>query len=193
MWQWYGVKISGKTYQEQINDCVLQAQAQNKNLVIRDFSFINFTPHKLNNFKPSKNLGNLEVLNNFTEFKTLAFVRNAYDVWISRDCPPKFSSHYLDFITAISQNQIPVIKYEDFCQNPNQVLQTICKIGQLPFQSIQNQWLSYQNITGDNQLTVPSRGILANQIVPFTRKPIAQYLKTKALNDPNFSKANSLL
>src|SRR5690606_11253869 len=123
-----------------------------------------------------------------TEIKTLAFVRNTYDVWISRDCPPKFSSYYLDFATAVHSQNIPVVKYEDFCKNPNAVLQTICNIGHLNFQPINSQWLQYQNVTGDNQLSIASRGGKSLEILPLTRKAIAGTLKKKALNDLNFFK-----
>lgn len=191
---WYHLNIDENlSYQEQVKEIYQKCKQQNKKLVIRDFTFIDFTPHKLNNFKPKKIFSNYEVIKQFAPVTAIAFVRNAIDVWISRDCPPKFSEGYLEYINLLMKEKIPIFKYEDFTKNTEGFLIDFGKKWTISDLSYSNKMLNYEKITGDNQLKKPSRGRNQQTIKPLKRKQLAKQLIHHLHNDVLMLEANNLI
>jgi hypothetical protein len=191
---WFGYEIAQGSYDEMANAASEICQKEGKTFIIRDFSFIDFTPHKLNAFTPSKSFTTLNVLKDSVPIRSIAFVRNAYDVWISRGCPPRFSAYYLDYVKALLQSESAIFKYEDFCQKPQQTIQQVCeKTGLVFSESFVEKMRGNQNITGDVDLKKPSRGSRLNTIQPLRRKRLPHFLVKKAEDDLQMAEANQLL
>jgi hypothetical protein len=191
---WYCLNIDeGLSYQDQVKEIYQKCMQQNKTLVIRDFTFIDFTPHQLNNFKPKKVFSNYEVIKQIAPVNAVAFVRNAIDVWISRDCPPKFSEGYLEYINFLMKEKIPIFKYEEFTKNPEGFLIEFGKTWAISDLSYSNKMLKYQKVTGDNQLKKPSRGSNQQTIKPLKRKQLAKQLISHLHNDVFLLEANNLI
>jgi len=168
--------------------------ATSKKLIIRDFSFIDFTPHALNGLQPANTFSTLNALKNEMPLKPVAFVRDAFDVWISRGCPPKFSEGYLNYVNELLVLKIPIFKYEDFCRNPTHVLRLFCTETGLPFdEHALTLALGETNVTGDVDLKNPSRGARQMHIAPLKRKRLPDFLVKHAQHDHTLKQANRLL
>jgi len=191
---WYNLNINeGLNYSQQVSEIHKKCIAQGKHLIIRDFSFIDFTPHQLNNFKPKGNFSNWELLKTIAEVKPIAFVRNAIDVWISRDCPPSFSEGYKNYAELLIKGNFPLFKYEAFCKNPLQTLKNIEAVWGLENWNYKPSMLNYKNITGDNQLKQTSRGGKQNTVKSLKRKQLPKKLIHSLHKDLNLLEANNLL
>jgi len=191
---WHNIEIADGTFEEMAQEAYNVCSENEKQLVLRDFTFINFTPHALNQYKPKKEFEILSSLQNQIPLRPIALVRNAIDVWISRGCPPEFSVHYLDYVQALVDSNIKMYKYEDFCKNPNQMLREMCNDIGLTFhpQAIEKATF-IRNITGDTDLRNNSRGNLLNKIKPLPRQRLPQFLIDAIAADIHMKKANALL
>ena len=191
---WFGYEIAQGSYDEMANAASEICQKEGKKFIIRDFSFIDFTPHKLNAFAPSKSFSTLNILKDSVPVQPIALVRNAFDVWISRGCPPNFSENYLDYVKALLSLGIPIYRYEDFCKKPEQTIQKVCeKTGIVFSPDFLQKSYSNQKITGDNDLQNPSRGSRLSTIQPLKRKRLPHFLVKKAEDDLQMAEANKLL
>jgi hypothetical protein len=191
---WYGIEIANGSYTEMITELNEYCLLHNKTLVIRDFSFVDFTPHALNGFEVMNRFSSIQELKNTIPLKVFSFVRNAFDIWISRNCPPHFSIGYLNYVEQLISLQIPIFKYEDFCNNSETELAKICDFIGIKYNKQHLQTPNnYQNITGDNLMKAQSRGRLLNQITPLKRKQIPRLWIKKISTDLPLKKANKLL
>lgn len=192
--KWYNIDITIEAYQNMVVELYTKSVSLNKRLIIRDFSFLDFTPNLYNKNAPSGTFSALKLLENKIPLIPFAFVRDAYDVWISRNFPPYFSEYYLKYIEALVERNIPIFKYEDFCKNPTQELFKISKlIGVTHDENAIDQFINYTNITGDNLLKSPSRGGRLEKIELLPRKKIPAFLMKKSKNDFYLQKANEIL
>lgn len=194
MKEWYDVDVIGESFIEKVDFVYNWCHNHNKILIIRDVTAFDFLPNPTNQYNPSGKLNTYQLLKAHFPVDTICFVRDAIDVWISRDCPPNFSKHYLDYVTHLLALNVPVFKYESFCNQPNLELEKICQTLELSFDdSVLNTFYTNQKVTGDNQMDAPSRGILLQSIKPLKRKRIANYLQNQQVNDSKLKLANSLL
>jgi hypothetical protein len=192
--KWYNIRINQKlSFERQIEEIQSYCLENSLTLIIRDFSFIDFTPHELNNHQPKNKFSILKSLEGIGPVKPLAFVRNAIDVWISRGCPPKFSEGYLLFSECIVRGKIPFLKYEDFCNNPENVLMEASKSWEHEPFIYEARFIQYNKVTGDNLMDFGSRGKGENSIKSFNRKPIPPTLFNKLKKDELLHKSNLLL
>ena len=192
--EWYGIDISDGSFTEMIKELNDFCTRNNKTLIIRDYSFVDFTPNSINDFQPKSNFSALVELQNHIPLQVISFVRDAYDVWISRNCPPKFSEGYLKYVEQLMELKIPIFKYEDFCENPEIELSKICDSVNIRYDKkhLENP-SKYQNITGDNQMEESSRGRKLNQISRLKRKQIPKKWSVKAGSDIQLKEANKML
>jgi hypothetical protein len=191
--QWYGIDLKSNNFAEgllELKDICIEKQ---KHLIVRDWSFANFTPLRQNNWQPSYTLLTLEVLQKETHVKPFAFVRDAIDVWISRGMPEcnNFFNSYLKYVKAIIENQIPIFKYEDFCQNPQETIESICNKTGLEYKDVINDYQNFDKVNGDIQIL--SRGRRQNSIKPLYRKNIKRDKIQKLHECPAMMEANQLL
>ena len=174
--QWYNISLQTEGFVDNAIELAEVCKKNKKHLIIRDWSYVNFTPHELNNFTPSNKLLSYEQLklNDQKDLTTFAFVRDSIDVWISRGMPPveEFYKQYSEYINELIKNDIKIFKYEDFCQNPDKEMKKICKYIQIPYSDNYKNYNDFVNVNGDTQNKQKSRGIKQQKIKPLARKKV---------------------
>jgi len=173
--EWYNIDVYSESFKDQINEIYNFCIQNNKTLVIRDWSIVNFHPwDSFNNANPPKNFLLIEELKNDYDLKIFGFVRDAIDVWISRGCKniDNFFEGYSPFVYAMKNLNCPVFKYEKFTENPRQQLKLICDTVGLEYKDVTNDCMYFKNVNGDVQLGNKSRGIEQSKIKPLPRKKI---------------------
>ena len=189
--KWYGIDIKANSFKESVIELEAYCLSNKKTLIIRDFSFVDFTPHQFNSFQPALAFSSQKELESVINLRVICFVRDAYDIWISRNFPPQFSLYYLKYLEQIKRLDYPVFKYEDFCKNPDSELQKICKKIGVNFNiKALNSPNEYNNVTGDNQMPKVSRGRKLNDIQVLKRKQIPASFLEKGNADKLLSLAN---
>lgn len=190
---WYGINLSNDDFQDNISELLDIAQQRNKKIVIRDWSYINFYPANNNNFKPSNSFLLIDALSKY-KLKSISFVRDSIDVWISRgrqDLDLFFNS-YLNYIEELKKLDIPIYKYEDFVQAPEKTFCNICNKLELNYEYVFAEFFNVKNIKGDTDLKA-SRGANLDMIKKLPRKNIS-FFEVKKLNKcEKMIKANQLL
>jgi len=133
-----------------------RSQENNSNLIIRDWAHLDFFGVPWTN-NLSYRLDLAETLKTHFELIQVAIVRHPIDQWLSLSklailqeklTLEQFLKGYLEFAKIASQ--IGFIRYEDFTQNPDAELQTLCNNLEIPFDNgYKDKWQDYQKITGD--------------------------------------------
>ncbi len=170
--QWYGISLKNNDFKNSAIELNKICCEQNKHLIIRDWSFVNFTPIEKNDLNPPNEILALKELEDRSV--TFAFIRNSIDVWISRGTPPieEFYEQYSKYIDELIKNNIKLFKYEDFCENPDTELKKICTYLNIPYSDAYKHYNDFTNVSGDIQNFEKSRGIKYRKIVPLKRKSI---------------------
>lgn len=192
MKKWYGVDIKADEYSDQIDEAKKWCDKNDKFLVIRDWSYIDFAKSYLNEFNPPKNSTNMKLLESKYIVKKIAYVRDTIDVYLSQGQSIKsFSKEYLDFVSYIKKQNIEIFKYEDFVDNPQKEFELICKTLDLPkLDKVVENDVSSQKVIGDINV---SRGNQSGKIIKLKRR-YAGYFKTKAINtNDELIEANKML
>jgi hypothetical protein len=167
----YGIDLSPGSFSDAIGTLNVHAKSSNRRLFIRDWSFVDFVPVLENGFCPSMRL---RLLDSVTSPVCFALVRDAIDVWISRNTPPAdaFFRAYHDYIDCLLKTGIRLFKYEDFCASPERTLMEICEHVGLRYSRRMLSSKVTSVVTGDSATT--SRGQLAHGIRSFKRKRISR-------------------
>lgn len=192
MKKWYGVDIKADEYIEQIDEAKQWCDENDKYLLIRDWSYIDFAKSYLNDFNPPKNSTNMKLLESKYIVKKIAYVRDAIDVYLSNQQPIKtFAKEYLNFVHYIKKQDIPIFKYEDFVDSPQKEFELICKALELPtLEKEGKNDVSSQKVIGDINV---SRGNQSGKIVKLKRR-YAGYFKRKGINtNDELVEANKIL
>lgn len=191
-WQaknWYGINLESHGYFNQILELEKWCNNNGKNLIIREWSFLDFTPNKLNGFSPSLVSSTMEGLSGNVEMNVLAFVRDAIDVYLSRGKDlGEFSVTYLNYVNYLKRNGIPILKYEDFCQNP-EVIYNALSIEKHADQDI--ALADSERVTGDIQGL--SRGNLNDKPIEIKRRYASISLRKKINSNMCIAYANKAL
>lgn len=171
---WYNTSIEEGSTIDELKSAFEFCNSSNKTLVVRDWSFGSFVPLKYNNFDPVRTLNTLDDIkaNLATEVSTIAFVRNPVDVWLSmnnsvKTFHDKKLEGYSAFVDDILQREIPIIKYEDFCDNKDIVLSDIYKI---IGKEIPKDLTLSSNVVGDINYPSSSRGASENNTCMLARR-----------------------
>lgn len=171
---WYGLEIKSDSFRGQVDEIYEYCVSNNKILIIRDWSYVNFSNFKkYNDNKPPRKFLILEELKGY-DLKIFGFIRDAVDVWLSRGYynPELFFDEYSCFVEEISKLSCPIFKYEDFVEHPKQEFNKICKELNIEFKDVFDSCLNYEKVNGDVQLKNKSRGIKQNEIKRIPRKKI---------------------
>lgn len=192
---WYGIDVSSEDFTDSIVELSGICESSGKRLVVRDWTFVNFVPTSQNEYTPANRLLSLESLEKRCKVIPFAFVRDTIDVWISRGTPPlgQFCSEYSRYIDAIVKRGIPIFKYEDFCHNPDRVMQNICNYCNLQYNHSYRNYFSFDTVSGDVQSNRPSRGAIKSSILPLRRKLISRSLIAKIEGCHELRGVNELL
>ncbi|OLT61232.1 hypothetical protein [Moorena bouillonii] len=191
---WYQIDIKSNQFTEGILELDKKCSSQHHNLIVRDWTFINFVPFKDNKYNPPNRLLSLEALQGKCDLKTFAFVRDSIDVWISRGTPDleSFFNQYITYVETLLEAKIPIFKYENFCEEPNKVILKICSLCDLEYHEVSNnKYQHFYKVNGDIQIL--SRGQKQGNIKPLKRKLIPKEKIIKLNNCKNMIAANSLL
>ena len=127
--QWYGLKIHNGSYESELAQAVEACYKLGKELVIRDWSFISFTPAVQNGFLPPQRFVTLDALNRLgVDVATFALVRHPISIWMSRREPVddgEFLLPYKNYVNQLAELAVPLFRYEDLCANPDEVMGNI--------------------------------------------------------------------
>lgn len=192
---WYQINLKNYGFVDEVLELYEYCSKENKQLILRDWSFVNFSAHEYNNGNPPNTLLTLKSLEQKIEITPFAFVRNGIDVWISRGMPPVdiFFDEYLNYVKEIILNKIPIIKYEDFCIDPSKTIKKICEITGLQYSDVWQKFYQFNNINGDVQLGKLSRSKNDSKIKLLPRKKISKINIDQLEECESFHEANSLL
>lgn len=191
--QWYGIKLKSKGFAEQIIELKMWCDINKKHLIIRDWTYIDFTPSLINNFDPPNFSTTLAALQGRVKIKTIAFIRDSIDVYLSRNVSlNEFYSAYINYVTFLMKNKIPTIKYEDFCEDYNIVLKRLYEILKLPSRTPEKIETPFGEgrITGDIKL---SRGNQFSKVKKLKRKYASTLLRKKINSCKLMIKSNEIL
>ena len=200
---WYGIDLGSdddnfvKSALELEGIC----RSSNKQLIIRDWTYVNFMPAKENDYVPPQRLLTVEGLQDKCNLMPFAFVRDAIDIYISflkhieiSDFDPKkFFSHYLRYVKALLDSNISLFRYEYFTLDPENTMKDICESTGLQYSPSFKDFYRFNKVNGDIQFGKSSRGLRKKDIKPLARKTISED-QIKALNQDNkMIQANRLL
>jgi hypothetical protein len=191
--KWYSIELKYDTYFDAVMELYEVCNKTNKRLIIRDWTFIDFTPHTLNNYQPIGKFSNMELLNKKVNIQPIAFIRDAIDIWISRWMPPDFFPYYKNYTQELIINNIPLFKYEDFCEDQEVILKAICNKADLDFSDNYKNYLRYDNVTGDNMTSVISRGKRSEIISPLKRRKIPNSVIKELNKNIDMIAANTIM
>lgn len=190
---WYQIELKSDNFVEQVIELEKICANTGKYLLVRDWTFVNFTPLINNNWNPPNTLMTIEALEGKCNLISFAFVRDSIDVWISRGTPnaKDFFDSYLRYIKAIIKEDIPIFKYEDFCKNSGFVLRRICEVTGLEYRKTYEKYKNFHQVNGDIQIL--SRGRRQGAIKPLPRKLISKEKIIEVSQCTEMIEANSLL
>jgi hypothetical protein len=145
---------SGASFQEVIAALHKGAAEKGSQLVIRDWTHIDYFAWPIAD--PPYRLSLLEALAGQFSISTCYIVRHPLAQWMSwcryTDNNPIRLEDFMDgcYRFAVKAAESGFIKYEDFCEAPDDTLKSICNKLQLDFDpSYKDGWYAYYPITGD--------------------------------------------
>ena len=190
---WYGKKLKSTTFKDGIIELEEYCLNNNLHLIIRDWSFINFSKHRYNNFSPPSRFLSLEELSGI-EYKTFGFIRNSIDVWISRGMPEisAFYAEYTAYLKELKEFKVQLFKYEDFITKPIEEFKKICNYIEIQYKDVFPECLRYSKVNGDIQVKDVSRGGKLSTIKPIPRKKISNKKKYEINNSEEAKIANDI-
>lgn len=154
--QWYGLKIHKGSYESELAQAVEVCGKLGKKLVIRDWSFISFTPAIQNGFLPPQRFVTLDALNRLgVDVATFALVRHPISIWMSRREPAnddEFLLPYMNYVSQLAELAVPLFHYEDLCATPDQVMDNITDV--IGVDSSDKAWRAFNTfefVSGDVQ------------------------------------------
>lgn len=180
MEKWYGVNISETTYEEEIKEVKQWCDDNNKILILRDWSYIDFSSSYLNKQNPPNQSTNYCLLHEKFDLQMTAFVRDGIDVYLSTKQPlKKFSQEYAAYVKYLISMKVNIVKYEEFIEYPQKIIDKVFVLLNGKFRENEiSEDISSQNVIGD---TGYSRGNQQAKIIKLPRR-YAGYFKRKEIN-----------
>lgn len=194
MSSWYGIDLDSTLLNEMLRELVHSCSVSGKQLIWRDWTYIDFFPSKWNQYDPALQLTTTKFLSELSTVRQFAFVRNAIDVYLSMGGDVhKFGHYYLTYIKYLLGANIPVIKYEDLIVNPDDTLNSISKICGVDLAYNVSSISNIFDVTGDTQLGYESRGARAGILKQLPRKRVPLSKKKEIMSCGDLMMANELL
>ncbi len=193
--EWYKIDLKNDDFTKNALELDQICQNQHQFLILRDWTFVNFTSYENNFNVPPRRFLTLDALKNKAEVKPFALVRDAIDVWLSRGCPPmnEFYADYLIYIQTLLQEGIKIFKYENFCAAPDRTMFEICNYVNIPYSDDYKNYSTFFKVNGDVQNKDNSRGVQQGIIKPLRRKKL-EHEKVQMLNqNKHMIQVNQLL
>lgn len=190
--EWYNLSLSGTSFTECVSELAEEAAQRGKTLVLRDWPLRCFEGRNESDTDTPDRLVIGDYLPDDLTPCFFAFMRDAYDVYLSRRWGKGFPHRYLNYVQAIGESGMPFFRYEDFCHDPEKTLKAICAETGLTFTSAALTNFSEQTqVTGDVSLGNESRGQRAGQrITEFPRRlplpdRVVEMITSSALREAN--------
>ncbi len=190
---WYQIELHSKGFVDSVLELEQICTETNKHLILRDWTFSNFMPHSVNDFNPPNKLLTLEALAGKCHLIPFVFVRDSIDVWISRGMPPAedFFKRYLRYSNAVVN--LPIYRYEDFCQQPSEMIRRICELTGLTYTEAWHNYRDFRTVHGDIQSSQVSRGVRRRKIQSLPRKRVPRERVQEVNNCQGMIAANKLM
>jgi hypothetical protein len=189
--EWYGITLKETSFTDCLRELHAIATGRQQHLIIRDWPlrcFEGTSPGK------SETPGKL-VLPDFMPsgipLRPFAFVRDAFDVFLSRAWGRGFPRRYRRYVSALLDAAMPRFTFEAFCQDPQTVMRGICEVTGLPFDpSFEEEFRRETRVTGDISLGSRSRGQRAKGIIELprrlpSRRRLGELLFSRELREAN--------
>ena len=194
---WYNIDLDSD--EDDFVGCVVELSKKCKHLILRDWTVANFLPNLGKTledeeivFDPPKSFLILEDLQGHCDVKPFAFVRDAFDVYLSKGGNmPIFAESYLCYVKELLRLEVPVCRYEEFCVDPKHVLRTICEYTGIPYTDDWADYAKFTTVHGDIQYN--SRGQTQGQIATLPRIKVHESIATAIANCSELQEANRLL
>jgi hypothetical protein len=106
----------------------------------------------------------------------ISICKNRWDEGHSFD---EFCNRLLRFLDVYQK--LPVYRYEDFCQNPGEIINGLCDFFRIPYEA------DFQHRVGDRCLTGDS-GRSGTSIIPRPNKPVPEALGVAARRSQNYAR-----
>ncbi len=171
---WYGIDVHNTDFKGIISECNDWCNAHNKKLIVRDWSTVNFRKMDKNHFSPPNRFLIIDELKEVDDLKIFTLVRDPIDVFICAGSETVALEGYARFVKeAMNIKGNKIIKYEDLCRSPNEVMKDLCDYIGIPYSE---EWrLFYRNTkaTGDIDLKAEPRNRKKELITLPRRKRIS--------------------
>jgi hypothetical protein len=190
---WFNIPVQSDNFAEAVMEVYDYCQKNDITLIVRDWSFVNFTPYPLNSFNPPNKFLTYEALKDKVNIIPFSFVRDSIDVWISRGMPKNFFEAYSRFINGMHNFNGPVFKYEDLCLHPENEIKKICNFLNIPYNEGWRKYSDFKKVNGDIQVSIASRGGREAKIRLMPRKLISPLNMLWINTNREMKKANSAL
>lgn len=191
---WYGISLVGENLSEAVIDLVQQCQHDRKQLIIRDWTHLDFRKNKLKKWNPTYRFTIIEELRDIAELLPFAFVRDAVDVYLSSGGDLEdFASDYLTYARELVKSRITIVKYEDLVKQPDKTVKRICDIADLKYSEDYKSFYTNYRCTGDIQLGRVSRGARQQSLSILPRKWVGTRRRAQINTCRNLLEANRLL
>ncbi|RLB04232.1 MAG: hypothetical protein DRG83_05280 [Deltaproteobacteria bacterium] len=191
---WYGISLFGENFVDVVRNLADRCNDSGKQLIIRDWTHLDFRKGKHNGWRPTYRFRIIEELNNLAELVPFAFVRDAIDVYLSSGGDLKdFASDYLAYTRELVKLGAPIVKYEDLVSQPDKTVKRICDICDLRYSEDYKNFSTNRKCTGDIQLGRTSRGGRQQSICLLPRKWVSKQRRVQINACRDLVQANRLL
>lgn len=182
-------KLNGKTFAEKIKAIHALCGYRGDTLVLRNWAYLDFFAAPFTQAVTNK-LATIEALNKHFNFRQIVTVRHPMDQWLSwqhyQGVADSSSHTFSEFIDACHNfkwqtSGIPFVRYEDFVEKPQAVMQKICCTLDLNYDPVfQDRWPYYHQITGDDNDRISGNWTISPKP---KRRPEAALLKESEANN----------
>lgn len=194
---WYGIELKTSDFGQSLKELSRVCKSQFRRLIVRDWSFVNFMPYENNDYNPPLRLLTLLEIKKHCSVRPFALVRDAVDIWLSRNIEPAdiFFYYYLKYVRAIKSLNCRIFKYEDLCEDPESFVKDLCQYLKIDFSERYKDFAAFHTVNGDVQRPDDER-LRFREMGEISRKPrkvlggkTIQYLNSIS----SFAEANQLL
>jgi hypothetical protein len=189
--EWYNISIKSNDYVGQILEAKKWCDENDKFLVIRDWSYIDFARSRLNNYDPPNHSVNVSLLTKRVKIRKMACVRDGIDVYLSQGKNiEEFSAEYLNYSRYIHESGVALFRYEEFVDDPDNFFERVCSNLSLPINPhSENKGALSNNVVGDTNI---SRGNQSDKLVTLKRRYAGRFEQERINNSSNLIAANEL-
>lgn len=201
--EWHGLlakkELIGSQYRflDAIQLIFERSQKNESDVVIRDWAHLDFIGYPFLD-SPSYHSALVEALSKRFRVLEVSLTRHPVDLWMSLEKLPIMRNLpvevYLEGYRKYAEKCITgyFLKYEDFTRRPEDRLQWLCEILQLPFdKQFSRKWANYDKITG--AVLGKARGSGLNKIKPLPHHELPDKLYNSFALNPDYQRSLELL